>query len=337
VLAKRIGVSQSNIAAIETGRAGGSAAIIDAIAMGTQFPPSFLRQDSFEDFPRGSHLLFRARSSASARKANQAHRYAQVAFEFFLKLSEGVKEIPLRLPQIPDETPEDAAQLTRSQLGLSPDTPIGNLTRAVEEAGVILLAIPLSLGAKIDAFSAWPQSRPVISLLSQDAGDRLRFTLAHELGHLVMHHSLHDSIPKIEKEANRFAGALLIPEQAFREEFNPTITVSALSSMKRRWKMSMAAMVMRANDLRVVTERQKRYFFQRFSGMRKNEPIAIPAERPRALRQMAERKYGDPPDLDRLVRDVSLPHGLVQDILSVHRGGPAPRAQVPNVLPFPST
>ena len=323
-LANRIGVSQSNIASIETGRAGGSAAIADAIAFGTQFPPSFLRRSPFEDFPKGSHLLFRARSSASARKVTQAHRYAQVAFELYLKLSEGIKKIPLTLPQIRNESPEDAAELTRSQLGLSPDTPIGNLTRATEQAGVAVLALPLFLDSKIDAFSAWPQAGPVISLLSQDAGDRLRFTLAHELGHLVMHRSLHDSIPEIEKQAHRFAGALLLPEEAFREEFNPTLTVSALSSMKIRWGMSMAAMVMRAKDLRVITDRQARYFFKRTPGMRKKEPIAIPVERPRALKQMAERLYGEPPDVNQMVVDVSLPLGLTRELLAAHAEGPPP-------------
>ena len=81
--------------------------------------------------------------------------------------------------------------------------------RTVENSGVIILNLPRDI-PKIDAFSTWAkldEERPIIALLAGRPMDRIRFNIAHELGHLVLHRSLRSSLKLVENEANEFASA----------------------------------------------------------------------------------------------------------------------------------
>ena len=340
-LGRRIGANQSSIAYVESGRLSPSAELLNAIATETGFPVAFFQEEVDDDFPLGSLLLFRSRASLTAKQENQVHQYARVLFQCREKLQRHVTSIPLCMPQTEDTPPEEAAQLTRAALGLSPDRPMGDLIRMLELAGVIVIALPLAIRG-LDAFSLWTMSgedsRAVIVVLSGSPGDRRRFSVAHEVGHLVMHRSIRGSIVKIEREADLFAGALLIPGGALRQELFPPVTLTNLAALKRRWRVSMQALIMRAFELGVVSERQKRYLFQQMSarGWRKQEPAAldVPLERPRALRQMAELVYGAPLDFERLARDVHLPQALVKNAMLAHAAG---KPDGDKVLQFPAT
>jgi len=325
-LAEHVDVNQSTVASIESGRRIPSEELLQSISIRTGFPPSFFKQDTPDEFPIGSHLLFRARASVTARQEAQAHRFAQIIYECSVKLANRLTSIPLHLPQLPDETPEVAAEVTRATLGLSPDTPIGDVSFSIERAGVFVTVLPLSI-ERIDAFSLWAgkySDKPVIATLGQEFGDRQRFSLAHELGHLVMHQSMRGTFREIEKEANRFAGALLLPGTPMHEELLPPVTLTSLATLKPRWGVSMQAIAMRAFDLGLITERQRTYLFKQMSmrGFRKREPASldVPLEKPRGLRQMAELLYGNPISYQEFAQDVRLPVTLLQETLAMHAG-----------------
>ena len=339
-LAEGVGVSQSTIAYVENGRLTPSDELLDAIAQETGFPSTFFEQEVVGDFPLGSLLLFRAKASVTAADQGFAHRYAQTIYECAMNLAARVTTIPLRLPQLDDDVPEGSAALTRAALGMSPDTPITNLIHAIERAGVLVLALPVAL-ENIDAFSLWAGSqteRPVIIVLSGAPGDRLRFSVAHEIAHLVMHRSMKGDVQGIEREADQFAGALLLPGVAMEQEIIPPVTLTNLAALKRRWRVSMQTLIMRAFELRIISERQKRYLFQQLSsrGWRIREPPAldVQAERPRALRQMAELLYTVPIDYQRLAADTCLPEQLLQDTIEAHEGKDV---EYSNVVPFPDS
>ena len=336
-LAKAVKADQSTIAYIENGRLTPSEDLIQAVALGTDFPLSFFDEQGDDDFPLGSLLLFRGRRSVTARQETRAHQHARAVYQCAQKLAQRVTRIPLRLPQLTDELPESAASITRAALGLSPDTPIENLIYTVEKAGVLVLALPIVLEG-IDAFSLWvgPHSeKPVIVVLDGSPGDRRRFSVAHEVGHLVMHQAIRGDVQGIEKEAQRFAGALLLPESAMRQELIPPVTLTSLAELKRRWRVAMQALIMRAHELEIMTDRQRRYLFQQMGtrGWRTREPhsLDVPIERPRALRQMAELLYGMPIDYGRLAADVRLPEDLVRGAVEVHAGKDDAH---PKVIPF---
>lgn len=321
-LAVIAGTNQSTIANIENGRLVPSDELLDAIAMCLGFPPAFFRQEPPIDFPLGSLILYRAKASMTAREEARAHRYAQIAFEMASKLAGQLKMPPMRLPEVTDG-PEVAAEVARSALGLSPDTPTLNLIRSIERAGVVVLALPISLAdEEIDAFSLWggaAQSKPIIALVNMQVGDRLRTSVAHELGHLVMHRSIRGTMTDIEQEAKRFAGAFLLPETVMRDEIATPVTLTSLAALKPRWGVSIQALIMRASELGIVTERQKKYLFTRLTilGWRKREPqhLDIPVEEPRGLCQMVDMLYGTPPSFNRMARDLRLPTALIKELL----------------------
>lgn len=320
-LAAEIGINQSTIAYVESGRFTPRDELTTAIALRTGFPPAFFHEAPVGDFPVGS-LLFRSRASVTSRDERRAYRYAQLGYEILVKLLRRVKSLPVRIPSL-DDDPETAAQAARMAFGLSPDRPIPHLTNTLERNGCLVLRLPIHPDG-IDAFSVWTTSspeRPVIIATAPDEGAtdgaRDRLSMGHELGHLVMHRMLTGDLSRMEKEAYRFAQEFLLPEAAMREEMVPPLTLPFLAGLKGRWGVSIAALVKRAADLGVVNDRQKKYLFQqiRQQGWRIREPqnLDVATEQPQALRQLAERFYGRPLDYEKLATDMRLSVRVVRD------------------------
>jgi Zn-dependent peptidase ImmA (M78 family)/DNA-binding XRE family transcriptional regulator len=324
-LALDVGVNQSAIAQFETGRAQPSEAVLGAIAVRTGFPIGFFLQGPPPEFSLGS-LLFRSLRDTSARDRNQARRYGEIAYECAVRMGDRLRAVnPLRLPRLDQSVdPERAAELTRASLGLALDSPVKNLVNLIERAGVLALALPVKL-PKRDAFSLWThevEARPVMVLAGDVPGDRLRFSAAHELGHLVMHHALRGSLPAIERDANRFAAAFLMPESAMRAQILPPVTLGSLAAMKPEWGVAIQALVVRAQNLGLISDSQYRTLFENIGmkGWRKAEPIPLPVERPRAFRKMAELLYGNPVDVQRFAADAQLSVSLAGRLIDAHAG-----------------
>ena len=321
-LAKQIGVGQSAIARIERGDLQPRSELVETLALQTGFPPSFFSHRTTYDFPLGT-LLFRARASMTSRERSRVHRYAQTFFEVVEQLSSQVSKIGLRLPRFTEE-PITAARVTRAALGLSPDRPINHLLDCLERGGVLVLALPITFEGA-DAFSVWAGTnlqRPIVVVSSGKPGDRLRFSVAHEVGHLVMHQALTGSLAKIEREADRFAAEFLMPEEAMRQEIVSPVTLTDIAELKPRWRVSIQSLVRRARDLQIITERQYRYLFQQLSarGWRTREPsnLDIPVEKPRFVRKIAEVIYGSPIDYRKIASDVGLTSHFVAEFMEIY-------------------
>jgi Zn-dependent peptidase ImmA (M78 family) len=252
---------------------------------------------------------------------------------------------PITLPRLTGIDPSDAAFHARAALGLSPDGPIPHLIHAAERAGVLVIALPIGL-AKRDAYSVWVGDetlRPVVVIVNDVPGDRLRFSVAHELGHLVMHQARPAHVTEIEAQAGEFAAALLMPEEGIRADLEPPITLTMLARLKPKWGVAIQTLVRRARSLDVISDRQYRYLFEQIArkGWRKQEPanLSVPVERPRAVRKIVEVLYGDPPDFARVASDMRLHPHQVRQILRAHadRSQLPPEGAVgePRILPFP--
>lgn len=308
-------VQQAAISQIESGDSQPTSPVLAAIAAKTGFPIEFFARTPRLDFPLGS-LLFRQHKTSTARDRKKAHRWGEIIDEAADHLASSLEVPPIAIPIMPGANPVEAATATRSALGMSPDVPIPNLIRLVERAGVLVFILPLDL-AKHQAYSLWTgedSARPVVALMRGLPGDRQRFSLAHELGHLVLRHQ---EAPGIEEEAHAFAAELLTPLDVLRDEMHPPITLAGLAELKKRWGVAIQSLARRAKELGYVTDRQYRYLFQQMGsrGWRMNEPIDIPRERPRAFRQMAEMLYSNPIDVTKLARDLSLSELTVREIL----------------------
>jgi Zn-dependent peptidase ImmA (M78 family)/DNA-binding XRE family transcriptional regulator len=182
------------------------------------------------------------------------------------------------------------AQTMRTMWSLPPG-PVQNLTRAVEDAGGIVFRCNFG-SSKIDAMSQWLQRLPPMFFVNQEIPcDRMRWTLAHEIGHVVMH-----AVPteNLEQEANQFAAEFLMPARDIRP-YLTELSLPKLAAMKPFWRVSMNALLKRACDLGTITERQRSYLWMQMGahGYRTNEPVPLPSEEPSLVREIVNLHTGE--------------------------------------------
>ena len=199
-------------------------------------------------------------------------------------------------------SPEAVARLTRQMWHL-PLGPVRNLVSAIENAGGVVFECSFGTD-KIDAVSQWPRDMPPLFFVNRDLPvDRWRFSLAHELGHLVMHAV---PGPDAEAEADRFASEFLMPEREVVSEL-AGLNLGKAVRLKMQWRVSMQALIRRARDLAAITGRHYTTLCVQIGqeGYRKSEPSPLPPEEPTVVRDLLEAyrtSFGyDIPELSRYV------------------------------------
>ena len=338
-LAELLKVTQGRIAQIEGEFRDAADSVIAEIAYHTDLPLSYFSKAPESRLTAGS-LLFRARTSISKREVTQSLRDAEHVFGLAESMASNL-DIPVSLRTL-DGDPREAARKTRALLGLSADEPVRGLIRTLEGAGVWVLAIPALQGR--DAFCCWAESEgreiPVIVISPGCPGDRLAMNVAHELGHLVLHkNSLGRLSPELEKEAFTYGGEFLMPEAGIRPDLRPPVSLTSIARLKPKWGVSIQALVRRAYDLGVISERQYRYLFMQISskGWRKDEPIPITPEKPRLLKKMAEVLYGSSLQLDRIAAGADMMPAEVSRILDLYAAAERqPRGAKSRIVSFPA-
>jgi Zn-dependent peptidase ImmA (M78 family)/transcriptional regulator with XRE-family HTH domain len=180
--------------------------------------------------------------------------------------------------------PEEVARLVRSMWHVAPG-PIRSMIELIEDAGGIIVSMDFGT-RQADAVSEWIPGFPPIFLINsaeEVTGDRLRLTLAHEVAHALLHAYPN---PAMEEQANEFAAEFMMPRREIKASLY-NLTLIKLAQLKRIWKVSMAALIQRAHELKTITDNQRRYLFMALSkrGQRLREPIEtdIPIERPTKL------------------------------------------------------
>ncbi len=183
--------------------------------------------------------------------------------------------------------PAEAARRLRAHWGL-PSTPVPNLIELIEGAGVVVVVRAIGTSSQ-DAVSMRPIDSTQSPLMIVNDGfspDRQRFTVAHELGHLLLHEYPADSQ---EHEANQFAAELLTPAAEIRSALDglQTRDFRRLLELKSRWGVSIGMLVQRAKDLGCISDRQFKEFRIRLSRMGWNvsEPGSVDRETPVLLRR----------------------------------------------------
>lgn len=182
-----------------------------------------------------------------------------------------------------DGDAEAVAKHTRSAWRLPPG-PIVNLTTAIESAGGVVAVCDFGTD-RVDAAHMWLDGLPPMFFMNAAVpGDRHRFSLAHEVGHAIMHDLPSDDV---ESEADRFASEFLMPADEIRLQLIG-LSVQRAAQLKLQWKVSMQAIIVRAWHLRRITERRYRSLYTQISvhGYRRNEPFPIPLEQPTVLAQL---------------------------------------------------
>jgi Zn-dependent peptidase ImmA (M78 family) len=198
-----------------------------------------------------------------------------------------------------NEVIENIANQTRKHWGLG-FGPISNVAWLLENNGAIV--VRQELNAKtLDAFSNWSEddiNRPYFILGEEKrAAARSRFDAAHELGHMVLHRNIDENklrdtsyFKLIESQANSFASAFLLPEQTFSQEVLFAPNLEMLVALKSKWRVSIAAMVMRLRQLRLISRERERRLFMNISKRhwRTKEPLddELEIEKPSVLQKV---------------------------------------------------
>lgn len=206
-------------------------------------------------------------------------------------------------------SPEDIARQVR--LLAEPSAgPLNSVTALAESLGVGLVELEFE-ASKLDAIgTAQDGERPLILLNKASSGDRRRFTLAHEIGHVVMH-----TVPAVdqEREADRFASELLMPAASIAGELDG-LTREQLPALKKRWGVSMAAVIRRSRDLGSISDWDYKNLNVALStaGYRTREPIDIPAEPPMALASAIRERLATGQPVEAIAADLLMtPHDFL--------------------------
>lgn len=305
-LADRIGVSRQAVSAYERGDKSPEPATFEKIADVLRQPVAFFTNGDGASFGASTTKFFRKFGSETTRR-NEA---CDVLGEWFVQTAKYLDEfVNYPAPALFEAAPasgrytsdeiNEVALSVRKQWGLGPG-PISNVLALLESKGIVVCRYEME-GEKVEAFSFWSGQRPFIFMASEkEAGVRLRYDLAHELGHLILHRWIDQSelenkttLKEVEAEADRFAGAFLLPSTSFPNEVYTT-RLDAFLPLKERWKVSIQAMVYRCRDLEIIDSDQALNLYKQisFRKWRKKEPLddprRIPLEQPRLLRRAIE-------------------------------------------------
>jgi Zn-dependent peptidase ImmA (M78 family)/transcriptional regulator with XRE-family HTH domain len=290
-LAGSLGISQGHLSKIEAGMLPVPESLLPRLSEVLDYPMAFFSLPEPILGPGTSEFFHRMRKSISARLLARLHAQVNILRIQTSRLLRAVELDPDRIPELDPETfggsIEDVARAVRAAWNLPPG-PIVDLTHAIEGAGGIV--IPTEFGTTlVDAVGRYvPGMPPLFFTIRHSPGDRQRLTLAHELGHMVMHRIPN---PDMESEAFAFAAEFLMPERDIRRELE-RLTLDRLIALKLRWRVSMQALLTRAQHLGAITVRQARYLWMLIgkAGFRTREPAEaeVVAERPSLLGEILD-------------------------------------------------
>lgn len=297
-LAAHIGVTERSVSGYESGTQEPEPGTLAKIAKALRFPEAFFFGEDPE-VPTPDVASFRSLSKMTAALRDSALGAGAIA----LLLNEWIEaRFDLPFPDVPDlgseraaladfaelealagsasgQDPEVAAEMLRAHWGLG-EQPVKNMIALLESKGVRVYSLAID-AKEVDAFSMWSGGRPFMFLNTFKSAERCRFDAAHELGHLVMHQHAHPQGPDLEREANAFASAFLMPRASVLAMAPRSVTIKSLIKYKKLWSVSVAALNYRLHSLGLSSEWAYRTLCIQIAqeGYRSEEPEPIAHER----------------------------------------------------------
>jgi Zn-dependent peptidase ImmA (M78 family) len=298
-LALRVGTTPSAISQLESGKTKEpKAETLLRLSLALGVPAAFFGGGTLPTLS-ADYCHFRKKRSASKREQKNVLARGRLIREIVHYLEEIIDFPPVTLAHLQravagEEETERLALLVRDawNLGLGP---IANMVALVEWNGVIPVEVE-GHSKDLDAFSTWADGRPMIFLsVDKAVSSRRRYDVAHELGHLLMHGECAAGDKVLERQADYISGAFLLPRMPFLAECPTRLNWPKLREMKRRWGVSLLAIVRRAFDLGVFSEatyRRAHVQYTRYGWRSDGEPEEPALERPtlieRCIQQLAD-------------------------------------------------
>ena len=295
MMAEVLDVSPQAVAQYETGQISPSGDAMAKIIGVTAQPHAFFttpkanRAGAIRPFWRSLKRMDQIHRRRIARRLQWSYDIASYAEKFIELPAANLPHVEFKFDlDDEDESIERAAEAVRDHWGLARN-PIRDVSHLLESHGIILVRESVDC-PDMDAVSCWQGGRPFV-LYSADvsSGPRVSYNLAHELGHIVLHAGVEvtdKNIDRIERQADRFAGAFLLPRERFSREVLGT-SMSYFTSLKGRWGVSIAAMGYRAKELGIFNANQYSYLMRQMNAQRARvvEPLddAFPSSPPSIL------------------------------------------------------
>lgn len=289
-LAEQLSFSTSYMSRIEQDFSDVGEEQLKLISTALNYPVEFFYQEG-ENLPPA--LALRKRNKVAQKVFLPVEAQVNIYRLNIEKLLKAIGYSDINLPVLDIDklgSPAEAARKLRKLWKIEKGT-INNLTQVLEYNGLFVVNFDFNTD-RVDGMSILASGKfPILFSNNRSLGDRQRFTLAYELGHLVMHLQTNPSFTRdISHEANEFAAEFLMPEKDIKADYKDGVTLNILADLKRKWKVSMQALLYRANDIDVITDNQKRYLINQFNSMnvRRREPaeLDIPREKPMKLRDV---------------------------------------------------
>ncbi len=281
-LAEKVGITKQAISLYEKGKRVPSIEILKKISLATDFPINFFYKEKRENVVQ-IKPDFRSNKIGATQERILEKRAECIIENVMDYISEYVRlprvtMLPIKCDVNEAFNQEEIIEIVKSLRNLwkLSDKPIPDLAYIMQKNGCVI--IMLDLMDKTDGFSYWYEDVPYIFLNSTyKSASRARFTLAHELGHLILHRE--DSLKRRniklkEAEANFFASEFLYPSEVALDELD-SISLESLIPIKSKWGISIGALVRKALDLDLITDERYTQLNKQISKRRwrKEEPL----------------------------------------------------------------
>lgn len=290
-LSKRLKtISQSMLSKIEKGFADCSDETLNELSKVLNYPESFFykKHQAYQI----KEFYYRKNQSTTITKNKILEAKINILSSQISELLDNV-ELDIDLPYTDirelDITPERFAVQVRSYFQI-PKGPINDLIYTLEKKGVIIHFLDFDETFKFSGTNfRTKEGVPVIIVNANHSNSRKIYTIAHELGHLLMHENfiILDDSNIIEKQANDFAANFLMPKADIKSDLYG-LTDTKLAELKRYWKVSIQALLYRAKELNCITPDQYRRWVTKinYNGWRINEPYEFNISEPKILGKM---------------------------------------------------
>ena len=275
-----------NISNIERGELAVTEIGLAHIAKALDFPTEFFYQDEIKT-PL-SNIYFRKRATLSVKSFNKIFADLKIilrSIDYILEEIE-LKEYPkYQFDLSKDWTPETVAIRLREIMQIHPGRPVKNIVTLIEEMGVIVFFYD-SPDAKFDGLTAYTDNGiPVIFVNKNMPADRIKYTIVHELIHLVSHIPCNlEPWRDYEGEADSGTSEFYMPAKEFTYDAR-NLSYAKLGELKSYWGVSKAAIIRRAKDLSLINANTYKYLMIELGrkGERKNEAGYVEIDSPKIL------------------------------------------------------
>lgn len=333
-LSDAIGVSRRSISSYLSGDVTPSPKTVESLAEVLRLPTDFFHGDTW-DLLSTESISFRSLSRMKASGRDAVRAYGTLAIQVSRWID---SQYALPAPDLPDLSQEDNSELAATYVRHSwgwGRQPIPNMVHLVEKHGVRVYSLAIETD-DVDAASTWDDGVPFIFLNLRKSAERGRFDAAHELAHLLLHRHGGLRAKSVEREADAFASAFLMPEEAVRAAIKPHPSLETLKLKKKVWGVSIAALAHRCHRLGLLTDWEYRSLAVDIAskGYRKVEPESIRKESSQVLGKIlpllhedGESRSSIAEHLSVTTRDIdTIMYGLTITSINGTSGAPTQRA-----------